>query len=455
VSVTEAKNDIPDNWVRTSLGAVCTAPQYGYTTKAADKGDLHLLRTTDITSGRIDWDKVPFCSDDPDDPAKYLLEDGDIVVSRAGSVGVSHLVSSPRRAVFASYLIRFKPHIDRRFFKYFLEGPAYWTSIADKKLGIAVPNVNATKLKSITLPLPPIEEQRRIVAKIEELFSELDKGVESLQAARAQLEVYRLLLLEGAVSGRLLVENGTRTTLFEQDHVTSLKEVVEDLGQGWSPRCLSHPSASEDVWGVIKTTAIQHMSFDGTQNKELPEHLEARPHLEIGKGDVLVTRAGPRTRVGVACMVRSCRPRLILCDKAYRLRPKADRVLPEYLELILNAPSTLSDVERLKTGINDSGVNLTQGRFLSLELLIPGIPDQARTVSELSARLTRLEHAKRQVEDALSREGALRQSILQVAFSGRLVPQDQSDEPASVLLDRIRTERENETNSNKKRKAAS
>ena len=137
--MTNAAGTIPETWTQATIGDVCSHPQYGYTTKAAKNGDLQLLRTTDITSGKISWETVPYCSENPDNPEAYLLEDGDIVVSRAGSIGVSHLVSKPRKAVFASYLIRFRPFIDRRFFRYFLGSPDYWAAIADKEAGCRRP----------------------------------------------------------------------------------------------------------------------------------------------------------------------------------------------------------------------------------------------------------------------------------------------------------------------------
>jgi len=158
---------LPGNWILTKIEDICTDPQYGYTTKASNNGNLKLLRTTDITSGKINWDQVPFCTKNPDDINKYLLQDGDIVISRAGSVGVSYLIKKPVKAIFASYLIRFNPLTNRRYFKYYLESPYYWNSISRKTLGIAIPNVNATKLKSINFPLAPLNEQNRIVEKIE------------------------------------------------------------------------------------------------------------------------------------------------------------------------------------------------------------------------------------------------------------------------------------------------
>ena len=224
---------------------------------------------------------------------------------------------------------------------------------------------------------------------------------------------------------------------------------------------MNHPSPEDEVWGVIKTTAIQHLAFDEAENKELPEHLKPRPHLSIETGDILVTRAGPRKRVGVACLVRSCRPRLMLCDKAYRLRVDERKLLPKYLEMLLNSPTVLSDVEQLKTGISDSGVNLTQKRFSSLKIPVPSIADQNRTLAEVENILSNIENAEAQIQDVLQRVFALRQSLLKKAFAGQLTVQDPNDEPASVLLDRIKAEKERdskngETNktTRKKRKAA-
>ena len=76
--------DLPMGWAIASVGDVCSQPQYGYTTKASNSGDLRLLRTSDITPGRINWETVPYCSENPNDLEKYILKDGDILVSRAG-----------------------------------------------------------------------------------------------------------------------------------------------------------------------------------------------------------------------------------------------------------------------------------------------------------------------------------------------------------------------------------
>ncbi len=278
-----ASAEIPETWVQATIGDVCTQPQYGYTTKASGGGDLLLLRTSDITSDSIAWETVPYCSINPVDIEPYLLEDGDILVSRAGSVGVSRLITNPKKAVFASYLIRFRPLIDGRYLSYFLESPGYWAAINSEKLGIAVPNVNATKLKSVQVPIPPIQEQHRIVAKIEELFSELDKGIESLKTALRQLEVYRQSVLKHAFEGKL-------TARWREENKDKLETPKELLARVKKVRAARYEQELQEWERAVKTWEAEgkhgkRPSKPGgvkPQTETPPEEMERLPSIPRG-----------------------------------------------------------------------------------------------------------------------------------------------------------------------------
>ena len=200
ISVTEAndwsgsaeeRRPVPPTWAWAKLGDVCTGPQYGWTTSAAKTGELKLLRTTDISSGSVIWQTVPYCQKLPNDQEKYILNNGDILISRAGSVGKSFLIYRPERSIFASYLVRFRPQINDKYVYFFLQTGAYWQQISDKTAGIAIPNVNASKLKSVAIPIAPFAEQQRIVARIDELFAEIAEGEAALERARRGLDTWR------------------------------------------------------------------------------------------------------------------------------------------------------------------------------------------------------------------------------------------------------------------------
>ena len=202
-------NDLPKGWVWTTLQKVCSAPQYGWTTKATPHGTLHLLRTTDITDGNVNWETVPFCTAEPPDKAKYLLKTWDIVISRAGSVGYSYLVKNPQNAVFASYLIRFRPlpRVDENYLAFFLKSPFYWETISEEKVGIALPNVNATKLKRMRVPLPSLPEQQRIASEIERCLSIADEVEATIEAELKRAERSRQSILKQAFSGKLVPQD--------------------------------------------------------------------------------------------------------------------------------------------------------------------------------------------------------------------------------------------------------
>ena len=289
-------------------------------------------------------------------------------------------------------------------------------------------------LRKELLVLPPFREQTRIVEKLEELLSDLDAGVAELKAAQKKLRQYRQSLLKAAVEGALTVGG-------KPYPLKSLGELVSSIGQGWSPRCENFSSDDPHTWSVIKTTAIQPLKFEGQYNKVLPSTLRPRDQLELKVGDLLVTRAGPRSRVGITCLVRSVRTKLILCDKAYRIRVKEEEINPAFLELVLNAPHMVHAIDALKSGINDSGLNLTQDRFSSLEIPVPSLNEQENIVELMASLTSEIDAQERAVEVGMKQSAAQRKNILKAAFSGLLVPQDPNDEPASVLLERIRSER--------------
>lgn len=185
------------------------------------------------------------------------------------------------------------------------------------------------------------------------------------------------------------------------------------LQQGWSPQCESHP-AEKGAWGVLKTTAIQAGSFVENANKRLPEALKPRPELEVMSGDLLITCAGPRARCGVPTLVRQSRPRLLLSGKMYRFRAIPD-VDPRFLEYYLLSPNAQAAIDSMKTGISESGLNLTKSRFLGLPVPVAPLAQQQRIVEILDDHLSRLDAGTDILATAEVRLGLVTEAITGVA----------------------------------------
>jgi type I restriction enzyme S subunit len=271
---------------------------------------------------------------------------------------------------------------------------------------------------------------------------------EALEAIPPLLDQFRQSVLAAAFRGDLTADwkgQDNEELIDCNSPFTWKKErlgnVLKELKQGWSPKCEIFSSPCNDVWGVIKTTAVQSLRFIEGENKQLPSYLKPKPELEILEGDLLITRAGPRDRAGVTCLVSSVRPKLMVCDKVYRFRVKASYVLPLYLAYFLNSASTISLIDGLKTGMSDSGVNLTQEKFLAIPIWFPLIAEQQEIINKVKILFKIADEIEQQYREAKAYLDQLDQSILAKAFRGDLVPQDPNDEPASVLLERIQAER--------------
>ncbi|WP_353649815.1 restriction endonuclease subunit S [Nakamurella sp. A5-74] len=182
------------------------------------------------------------------------------------------------------------------------------------------------------------------------------------------------------------------------------------LQQGWSPKCVPHPAEDDNTWAVLKTTAIQPGWFDPRQNKELPTDLRARPLIEVRSGDLLMTCAGPRSRCGIPALVRSTRPKLMMSGKMYRFRPIAD-LDASFLEFWLLSQEAQVRIDAMKTGISDSGLNLTQDRFLELPVPVPPRTEQHKIVEILEDHLSRLDTSATLLDDSRNKFAAVTASL--------------------------------------------
>ena len=178
VNITEEISfDLPNTWSWARWGDLSESIQYGYNAPAKQFGRIKMVRISDIHENEVIWKNVPYCDIAEEDISTYLLKENDILFARTGgTVGKSFLVRDIREeAIYAGYLIRtrYSQQLIPQYFKYFMESPLYWIQLRNGTIATAQPNCNGQTLSKMIVPIPPLAEQKRIVNKIDEIFSKL------------------------------------------------------------------------------------------------------------------------------------------------------------------------------------------------------------------------------------------------------------------------------------------
>ena len=503
---------VPPTWCATTVAEIADPLRYGYTASATpEAAGPRMLRITDIQNGQVDWARVPRCEIAPDKQGHFLLSPGDIVFARTGgTVGKSFLIREvPEPAVFASYLIKVAPTrgVEPRYLYWFFQSLDYWEQIALKKGGLQG-NVNAKTLGSIELPIAPTNEQRRIVERVEALFDEIDRGIVSLRTARRMIDLYRQSLLKSAFEGRLTAdwraENPDKLESpdallarireeREGSHKSALydwRRAVDEWGKCGSkgrkpakpkpreefgllrtsdqlpwPRVrvralLDAPlvngrSVKDKVGGfpVLRLTALKNGKIDLHEFKEGNwSNDDPRPFL-VSRDDIFVARGnGSKKLVGIGGRVLDDPLPIAFPDTMIRVRLDTSAIRPDYFLFSWNSWTVRQQIEtaaRTTAGI----YKINQGHVSEFVLPLPSLMEQAEIVRTLDARLGAAEVLSVEIESSLERAESLRQSILKQAFSGQLVLQDSTDEPASVLVSRLRAQRAKTPTRGHKRRA--
>jgi type I restriction enzyme S subunit len=300
--------------------------------------------------------------------------------------------------------------------------------VLDKhKQGVTQVNLNTGIVSEMSFLLAPSREQARIVTKIEELFSELDKGIESLATAGEQLKAYRQSVLKHA---------------FETDSADwpefTIGQLITDIRYGTAKKCAVDPTKTPVL--RIPNVASGRIDLEDLKHTDFTD--DELDKLRLEQGDILLVRSnGSVSLVGLSAVVTGKAAGCAYAGYLIRLRLKREIILPEFLNLYLHSPHVRIDIERQAR--STSGVhNVNSDEIRAISIRVPPIQTQQLIIGTIGQISTQIDALESCTTTELQRGAALRQSILKKAFSGQLVKQDANDEPASVLLERIRAERD-------------
>lgn len=163
----------------------------------------------------------------------------------------------------------------------------------------------------------------------------------------------------------------------------NLNQLISLMDAGWSPACPPEPSPNDETWGVLKTTAVQTLQYLAHENKILSESKDPRPQYEVKKGDLLITRAGPKNRVGISCLVEETRPKLMISDKIIRFHLVEVGIEERFIALCLNAGATALYLESCKSGMAESQMNISQDKLKAAPIPLSPINESIKIMNRV------------------------------------------------------------------------
>lgn len=505
--------DIPDHWTWTQIRSVgdVTAGGTPSTKEPAYWGnEVNWISPADLTGY-----SAKSISHGAKGLSKLGLQNSSAKVMPAGSVHFSS------RAPIGYVAISSEPLATNQGFKSLVpaEGVfneyAYYYLKGSKQLaeqrasGTTFLELSGTAFGLLPFPLPPTNEQRRIVAKLEELFSEIDKGAENLKTAREQLKVYRQAVLKHAFEGKLTEQwrEENKGKLETPDHLFArikqergdryqqqlddwkaaaktwkakgqpgkkpskpkLPKPVERLDSDQPKQLLALPEGWHWVpllWLLTLTKKPMTTGPFGTMLKKhehqpsgvpvlgienigrgkfvngnkifvTEEKAEELSSFKVFSGELIISRSGT---VGEICEIPEGMGRTLISTNLLRVSLNSNFILsPFFVFMFQGGGSVRGQVKELCKGSSRDFLN--QSILQSIIFPVCGLDEQREVIRQIDDKLSIVEKLDEEIETNLVRLRALRQSILKVAFSGRLVEQDTNDEPATVLLERIKAEK--------------
>jgi type I restriction enzyme, S subunit len=364
-----------------------------------------LVFVRDIREGGFKSPRKFIDSAKADKLRSHMTIPGDILITKMGEPpGDAAVYTAARPAVITADCIRLRPidGFDARFIAFAIQAPVVKRQIELITSGIAQRKVSLARFRSgISIPVPPHEEQRRIVDLLEDHVSRLDAADAYLAGARR-----RLISMERSAIDKLF--GGTEIPL---------AELIDDISAGKSFGG-ANAAARDDEWGIIKVSAMTWGAFDPAENKAVPPE-RVDPRFEIQEGDLLLSRANTEDYVGASVVVGQVRPKLLLSDKSLRITPRAG-VRADWLWRALQAPSARRQISMLATGTKESMRNISQDSLKRVRLPIANGERQASTVSEFAEIAAVVVRMRSAIVGAERRSRALRRSLLAAAFSGWL-----------------------------------
>ncbi|MEO0969986.1 MAG: restriction endonuclease subunit S [Cyanobacteria bacterium J06639_18] len=436
---------LPIDWVWSNVGECSILVTDGvHKTPTYLEEGIPFISVNNITDdGKLTFEGCKFISttDHFEFTKRCRPEQKDILLSKVGTVGrVTVIETKDEFSLFVNAAL-IKP-IFREQLSYYIAW-AIRSGFFSKQYsrfigGTSQPYIGIKSITNLPLPLPPLNEQKRIVAKIEALQTRTQRVKEALEAIPQLLDQFRQSVLTAAFRGDLTAD--WRENNPDVDWVnTTLQNVIKSKPRnGYSPKAVDYPTSVKS----LTLTATTSGKFKPEFFKYIDEYIDEESYLWLEPKDILIQRSNTIEYVGTSAIYTGDFKEFVYPDLMMKIQVLEEKTTAEFITYALSNIKNCGYFKSNATGTAGNMPKINQKVVMNTPIYLPSIEEQKEIVEQIETFFKIADTIEQQYQELKPQLDQLNQSILAKAFRGELVPQDPNDEPASVLLERIRTERE-------------